>query len=423
MLNPPDLDRVARALAPDARVTVLTGAGVSAASGVPTFRGSDGLWKSLRAEELATPAAFARDPRLVWEWYDWRRRLIAGCEPNPAHHVLADWSLRFPRFTLITQNVDGLHERAGTARVLRLHGSIWEVGCWRGCAAAPHRWRDETTPFPVLPPPCPHCGGPTRPGVVWFGEALDPGTVDASLDATACDVFFTIGTSAVVYPAAGLIDHARRHGAMTVEVNPDITPASSGVTVALGGAAETAVPQIDSRLGPHPLALAGTRLDLRPVLPRDSRALHAIWIDPAVRRYLWDDQVITMETAAAVTSVSAADFATHRFGLWSIHTRAERSALAGFCGLRIGGIGAEPELLFGLLPAFWGCGFAREAAGVVLDYAFGRLGLTRVVAATDAPNERSARTLAALGMQLDRRGLHHGLDTLFFSLDAEAYRC
>ena len=106
------------------RVTVLTGAGVSAASGVPTFRGADGLWKRFRVEELATPQAFARDPNLVWEWYDWRRQLIAACSPNAAHHVLADWSVRFPEFTLITQNVDGLHERAGTAGVLRLHGSI-----------------------------------------------------------------------------------------------------------------------------------------------------------------------------------------------------------------------------------------------------------------------------------------------------------
>ena len=125
---------LAESLTGASRVTVVTGAGVSAASGVPTFRGADGLWKHFRVEELATPEAFARDPRVVWEWYDWRRQLIAACEPNPAHHVLADWSLRFPRFTLITQNVDGLHERAGTARVLRLHGSIWDVGCWRQCA-------------------------------------------------------------------------------------------------------------------------------------------------------------------------------------------------------------------------------------------------------------------------------------------------
>lgn len=413
------LETVARALTPDARITVMTGAGVSAASGVPTFRGADGLWKHFRVEELATPAGFARDPRLVWEWYDWRRQLITGCEPNAAHHVLADWSLRFPRLTLITQNVDGLHERAGTSHVLRLHGSIWDVGCWRECREAPHRWRDQTPAFGVLPPPCPHCGGPLRPGVVWFGETLDSDVMDASLAATECDVFFTVGTSAVVYPAAGLVDHARRHGALTVEVNPESTSASSTVDVPLAAPAETALPALDARLGPHPLALNTPRLRMAPVLPRDTRPMHHLWTDPGVRRYLWDDQVIPLETAAAVTSGSARDFAARRFGLWSIHLRTEPSAIAGFCGLRTEGIGPGPELIFGLLPAFWGRGIAAEASRAVLDHAFETLGLHRIVAATDTPNERSARTLASLGMQLERRGDHAGLDTLFYSVTPE----
>ncbi len=396
----------------------MTGAGVSAASGVPTFRGADGLWRRFRAEDLATPAAFARDPHLVWQWYDWRRRVIAECQPNPAHHVLADWSLRFPRFTLITQNVDGLHERAGTSSVIRFHGSIFEVGCWRGCAAAPRRWVDMTVPFEVLPPPCPHCGGPLRPGVVWFGEALDPDVVEASLEASVCDVFFTVGTSATVYPAAGLVDHARRHGALTVEVNPDSTPASSTVDVALAAPAETLFPALDARLGPHPLALDTERLRLRIVLPRDAQAMHDLWIDPDVRRFLWDDVAISFETAAAVTAASARDFAAHRFGLWSVHTREAPDELVGFCGLRSEGVGAEPELLFGLRPAWWRQGLAQEAARAVLRHAFSTLGLRRVIAATDVPNQRSARTLTALGMRLDRRAEHHGLDTLFFSLDA-----
>lgn len=410
------LETVARALTPDARITVMTGAGVSAASGVPTFRGADGLWKRVRVEELATPAAFARDPRLVWEWYDWRRQLIARCEPNAAHHVLADWSLRFPRLTLITQNVDGLHERAGASHVLRLHGSIWDVGCWRECRTAPHRWRDETPAFGVLPPTCPHCGGPLRPGVVWFGESLDVEVMDDSLAATECDVFFTVGTSAVVYPAAGLVDHARRRGALTVEVNPDSTPASSTVDVTLAAPAETALPDLDARLGPHPLALDTPRLRLAPVLPRDTRAMHQLWTDPDVRRYLWDDRVIPLETAAAATSASARDFAARRFGLWSIHLRGDPTGVAGFCGLRSDGIGGEPELLFGLLPACRGQGFALEASRAVLRHAFQALGLARVWAATDAPNEKSAQTLAALGMRLERRGDHRGLDTLFYSV-------
>ena len=197
-------------------VAILTGAGVSAASGVPTFRGDGGLWRTHRASELATPEAFERDPALVWEWYDWRRQTIAACEPNAAHHVLARWSRR-PGFTLITQNVDGLHERAGTRGVLRFHGSIWHVRCRDGCAGSPASWRDDTVPYPALPPPCPYCGGLIRPDVVWFGETIDPGVFARCAAAAACDVFLMIGTSAVVFPAAGLVYEARRRGAFTVE--------------------------------------------------------------------------------------------------------------------------------------------------------------------------------------------------------------
>ncbi len=239
------LDRVASLMTPEARITVLTGAGVSAASGVPTFRGADGLWKNFRAEDLATPDAFARDPRLVWEWYDWRRGLIAGCAPNAAHDVLEAWSRRFRNFTLITQNVDGLHERAGARHVIRMHGSIWEVGCWNRCVSAPARWRDERQPFPELPPPCPHCAGPLRPGVVWFGEMLDPDVLARCDEATDCDVFMTVGTSSVVYPAAGLASSARARGATTIEINPEATPASSTVDFVLAGRAEEVLPQVE----------------------------------------------------------------------------------------------------------------------------------------------------------------------------------
>lgn len=216
-------------------VTAITGAGVSAASGIPTFRGAEGLWKNFRAETLATPGAFAKDPRLVWEWYDWRRQLIRDAKPNPAHDVLAAWTRERPGFTLITQNVDGLHERAGAEGVIRLHGSIWHVRCWDACARGRADWRDDTAPLPSLPPRCPHCAGLVRPGVVWFGEQLDPDIVDRASAATACDVFLTIGTSAVVYPAAGLVHQAKRHGAMTVEINLEATDASSIVDVSLRG--------------------------------------------------------------------------------------------------------------------------------------------------------------------------------------------
>jgi NAD-dependent deacetylase len=242
---------VERLKKPGARITVLTGAGVSAASGVPTFRGADGLWKNFRPEALATAEAFGRDPKLVWEWYAWRRFRIAACEPNAAHAVIAQWSRRFPHFKLITQNVDGLHERAagpGGDNIIRLHGSIWEVSCWRGCAKSPKSWRDDRVQFDEVPPRCPHCHGPIRPGVIWFGETLDPAVVREASKAAECDVFITVGTSAVVYPAAGFIHAARQNGAFTVEINPEATPASSSVDLVLRGPAETVLPEVMARL-------------------------------------------------------------------------------------------------------------------------------------------------------------------------------
>ena len=238
---------VARRLGRASRITVMTGAGVSAASGVPTFRGPGGLWRTYRPEDLATPQAFARDPRLVWQWYDWRRQVVAGCRPNPAHDVLARWSQR-PGFTLITQNVDGLHERAGSRDVIRFHGSIWEVRCQDDCAGSPSAWREDTVPLPVLPPPCPHCGGILRPNIVWFGEGIDPDVLARCLSAAACDVFLTAGTSAIVYPAASLVFEAKSQGAFTVEVNLEATPASDTLDVALHGPAEEILPAIDQEM-------------------------------------------------------------------------------------------------------------------------------------------------------------------------------
>jgi NAD-dependent deacetylase len=232
------IDLVVERLRAARRIGVLTGAGVSAASGVPTFRGTDGLWRKVRAETLATPEAFENDPKLVWEWYDWRRQKIRDAQPNAAHDVLARWTRERPGVTVITQNVDGLHERAGTERLVRLHGSIWRMRCWRHCPAAPRDWHDDTTPLPNLPPRCPHCGGLARPAVVWFGEALDPEDVRLASEAAACDVFLAVGTSAIVYPAAGLVHAAKRHGAFTVEINVEATDATTVVDVALQGKAE-----------------------------------------------------------------------------------------------------------------------------------------------------------------------------------------
>jgi NAD-dependent deacetylase len=243
------LDVVADRIREAHRLTVLSGAGISAASGIPTFRGGDGLWRRVRAETIATPEAFAADPRLVWEWYDWRRQMLLAARPNPAHEVLARWTRSRPGVTLVTQNVDGLLERAGADPIVRLHGSIWHLRCCQPCAAGRDDWRDETAPLATLPPRCPHCGGIARPAVTWFGEPLDLEALDEAAGASrACDVFLAVGTSALVYPAAGLLPHARAHGAFTVEINTETTGASDLVDVALRGKAEEVLAAIDKRL-------------------------------------------------------------------------------------------------------------------------------------------------------------------------------
>jgi NAD-dependent deacetylase len=241
----PAIPTLAARIAAARRLTIMTGAGVSAASGVPTFRGPGGLWRTHRPEELATAGAFTRDPALVWEWYGLRREKVASCEPNAAHRVLAQWSAREGTH-LLTQNVDDLHLRAGSRHVVRLHGSLWELKCFDGCAHGARAWRDERVPLPEATPRCPHCGGFARPAVVWFGESLDEADVARAFDATACDVFLTVGTSAVVYPAAGFVHRAKERGAFTAEINMDETPASSLVDLSIRGAAEEILPAIAS---------------------------------------------------------------------------------------------------------------------------------------------------------------------------------
>lgn len=227
------------------RVTVLTGAGVSAASGVPTFRGEKGLWQSVPVEQLASARGFAANPTRVWEWYAWRRELIARAEPNAAHTTLAAWSRDRPGVTIITQNVDGLHERAGTTRLLRLHGSIWHLQCWAPCDEGRAPWPNHQVPLSPLPPRCPHCDGLARPAIVWFGEPLDRAVLADAMDACRCDVFLSIGTSSVVYPAASLVHEAQRHGAWTAEINPEATEASAVVDLAVAAPAEVVLPQLD----------------------------------------------------------------------------------------------------------------------------------------------------------------------------------
>jgi NAD-dependent protein deacetylase/lipoamidase len=221
---------------------VLTGAGVSAESGIPTFRGPDGLWRNFRIEELATPEAFARNPLLVWEWYAWRRELMRSAEPNAAHYALADIEDRIARrpdasFTLVTQNIDGLHERAGSRNIFRLHGSVWVLRCTE-CGA---EREDHSMPLDPLPPRCAAgeiCGSMMRPAVVWFGEMLPEDALRQSIQAAAdADVFLVVGTSALVHPAASLPVVAKQHGARLIEINPDPTPLSEIADLTLTGKA------------------------------------------------------------------------------------------------------------------------------------------------------------------------------------------
>lgn len=235
-LNPDHLDRV----------VALTGAGISAESGVPTFRGTGGLWQQYRAEELATPQAFAADPRLVWEWYLYRRQLIASAEPNPGHTSLVDLeNLLGGQLTLITQNVDGLHRRAGSTNPLELHGNIFVNRC-NDCS---QRYSDDALNFETLPPVCSKCQGPIRPDVVWFGENLNPVTIeDAFLKSRQAKLFLSIGTSAIVHPAASLPVVARENGAMLIEINPDSTPITSLADVVLNYPSAEALPQMIERI-------------------------------------------------------------------------------------------------------------------------------------------------------------------------------
>jgi NAD-dependent deacetylase len=202
------------------RTVALTGAGVSAESGVPTFRGAGGLWEGHRAEELATPEAFARDPERVWAWYDWRRGIISSCRPNPAHEALAQMETRLTDFHLVTQNVDGVHRLAGSRNLLELHGCLWLARCTREGTVR----EDRRVPLPELPPRC-ECGAILRPHVVWFGEQLDADILGRATELSArAELFLVVGTSGVVQPAAGLAQLARHAGGYVVEVNPEETP-------------------------------------------------------------------------------------------------------------------------------------------------------------------------------------------------------
>jgi NAD-dependent deacetylase len=233
------IDKAVDILREASGVVALTGAGVSAESGLPTFRGKDGLWKNYRAEDIATPESFAANPKLVWEWYNWRRGLFKSCPPNPAHEALARLENAPFDFTLVTQNIDGLHSLAGSRSLLEVHGNIWRIRC-DSCGYVEH---NETVPLPE-PPYC-DCGSPLRPDVVWFGESLDSQILSAVMEALArTDVMIVAGTSSVVYPAASFAAYAKQAGALVVEVNLEPTPLTSWADVSIQGRAGEILPQI-----------------------------------------------------------------------------------------------------------------------------------------------------------------------------------
>lgn len=241
-MGPPDVhvpEGLVEVLREARSVTVLTGSGVSAESGVPTFREAQtGLWARFDPEELATPEAFARDPSVVWEWYEWRRELVNKAAPNPGHEALAELERHMPQFVLITQNVDGLHRRAGSQNVVELHGNIRRSKCSREGDIIEPREDDMDTP-----PSCPRCGAMLRPDVVWFGEMLPAWALqEAYTAARNCDLFFSIGTSGVVQPAASLAFEALRSGAVVAEVNPGETPLTRHADYALRGLSGEVLP-------------------------------------------------------------------------------------------------------------------------------------------------------------------------------------
>ena len=247
MINlPPDLIRLLRAAN---HIAVLTGAGISAESGIPTFREAQtGLWAQYDPQELATPHAFVKHPRLVWEWYAWRRELVSAAKPNAGHLALVEMAQHVARFTLITQNVDGLHQFAGSTDVIELHGNLHRTKCCREETVI-----DEWVDTGEVPPRCPRCGDRLRPDVVWFGEALPRAALQAASDAAmTCEVFFSIGTSALVEPAASLARIAMQHGAKVIEINPVATPLTSMVTYALQAPSGQVLPALVQVVWPTP---------------------------------------------------------------------------------------------------------------------------------------------------------------------------
>ncbi len=228
-------------------ITTLTGAGVSAESGIPTFRGAQGLWKNYNPMELATPEAFFKNPKLVWEFYDWRRVKIKNSSPNSAHKIISEWENIFPNFHLITQNVDGLHQRAGSKKIVELHGNIWKVVCTREKIS----YFNYDAPLKEIPPRCKNCGATLRPGVVWFGEQLPQDAIEKAFKlAEKSKVIIVAGTSSVVYPASSLPLIVKRNGGIIIEINIQETPLTKYSDILLKGKAGEIFELLNEKLKP-----------------------------------------------------------------------------------------------------------------------------------------------------------------------------
>lgn len=239
------LNEVLRLIKNVDKCAILTGAGISAESGVPTFRGQEGLWGKFSPEELATMDAFMANPKIVWEWYNWRRELLGRVKPNPGHYALVKLKRFFSDYTLITQNVDGLHQLAGAEEILELHGSIMR----NKCVDCESPFVTETEIDPDAIPTCQKCGGQIRPDIVWFGEMLPQETIALAFDkAESCEIFFSVGTSALVHPAASLPLTAKQCGATLVEVNPEETPLTAIADFHLKGASGEILPKLAEML-------------------------------------------------------------------------------------------------------------------------------------------------------------------------------
>lgn len=233
-------DQVAERLASTKFLLIITGAGISAESGIPTFRGNEGLWKNYRAEELATPQAFARDPETVWKWYDWRRGIIGKAEPNAGHLAIKELEDLFDNFLLITQNVDGLHGRTGIRNMVEIHGNLWRVRCTREGTTS----MLMDVPLKSVPPKC-ECGALLRPDVVWFGESIPTLALENAFRVIEqCDTLIVVGTSGVVYPVASFPQTVKQNGGFVIEVNVEPTPISAVADASLYGNSGDILPMI-----------------------------------------------------------------------------------------------------------------------------------------------------------------------------------